>query len=204
MDQFVVGIIRSPHGLSGICKVESTSGEYEHFCELKEVTFRSGAVEKTVSIESVETVTAFLLVKFGGIDTLEDAKRYSGWELVVPRKQACPLKQGEYYAAELRLCALVYYTGEAHNGLAENAAPAIVVGTVTDVLEGGAGDLLEVSLTESCDVLIRNGISIYPGKNGSAADTETRKVLIPFKSEFIGDVDLVHKTIRLMHLWILE
>ena len=40
MEQFVVGIIRGSHGLKGNCKIESTSGEYEHFADLKDVTLR--------------------------------------------------------------------------------------------------------------------------------------------------------------------
>ena len=50
------------------------------------------------------------------------------------------------------------------------------------ILEGGGGNLLEVSLAESCD----------------------RKVLVPFNNEFIGKVDVKNKTVQLMHLWILE
>ena len=39
---FVIGIIRGSFGLSGKLKVESTSGEYEHFFELTDVTLMKG------------------------------------------------------------------------------------------------------------------------------------------------------------------
>ena len=71
-----------------------------------------------------------------------------------------------------------------------------MVGTITDVLEGGAGDLFEVVLSESCDLLSQELRTTSSGK--------PRKVLVPFKKEFIGTVDIRNKQVQLMHLWILE
>ncbi|MBD5428291.1 MAG: 16S rRNA processing protein RimM, partial [Treponema sp.] len=33
-ERFVVGIIRGSHGVTGNCKVESTSGEFGHFARM--------------------------------------------------------------------------------------------------------------------------------------------------------------------------
>jgi 16S rRNA processing protein RimM len=88
------------------------------------------------------------------------------------------LKKDEWYIADLLNCSLIY---EGKDDPATLNAPT-VVGTITDVLEGGGGYLLEVSLSESCD----------------------RKVLVPFNKQFIGKVDIKNKTVQLMHLWILE
>jgi len=48
-------------------------------------------------------------------------------------------------------------------------------------MEGGAGDLLEVSLAESGE-----------------------KRLVPLRKEFIGEIDIGAKTVELMHRWILD
>ncbi len=192
MEQFVVGLIRGPHGLKGMFKVESTSGEYGHFAGMREVALRNGETQRLVAVESVLCKAGTLLMKCAGIDSPEDVKPLNGWQIVVPREYACPLSPGEYYIQDLIGCSLVY--GDTDDGLEADALP--VVGTVTDVLEGGAGDLLEVSLSES-RVLLDAGIDA--GKRG-----EPRHVLIPFKDEFIGTVDTAAKVIRLMHLWILE
>ncbi len=196
MEQLVVGIIRSPHGVKGNVKVESTSGECEHFYSLTDVTLRKNGTEKNFTVETVEGNTANLIIKFTGIDSPEEAKKYSGAEIVVPKDKACPLKDGEYYVEDLKQCAVIYSTK--NDGLADNSAPAqIRVGTITDVLEGGEKDFLEVCLTESVDALLN--------RTDDAVKTNAgRKVLVPFRKEFIGTVDIKNRVVNLMHLWILE
>ena len=176
--QLVVGFIRGTHGFSGECKVESASGEYEHLLDLKEVTLVHGDEHRETKVESVSLGHAVAYVKFAGIDSDTDLRKYSGWEILADRKYCKPLKKDEWYIADLLNCSLVY---EGKDDPATSVAPR-TVGTITDVMEGGGGNLLEVSLAESCD----------------------RKVLVPFNNEFIGKVDVKNKTVQLMHLWILE
>ncbi len=196
MEEFVIGIIRSPHGVKGNVKVESTSGECEHFFSLTDVTLRKNGIEKKFSVESAEGNAANLIMKFFGIDSPEDAKKFSGAEIIVPKDKTCPLKEGEYYVEDLKECSVIY--SRQNDGLAENSAPTqITVGTITDVLEGGEKDFLEVCLTESVDSLLN--------RTDNAEKTNAgRKVLIPFRREFIGTVDLKNRFVSLKHLWILE
>ena len=177
--QLVVGFIRGSHGFSGECKVQSTSGEYEHLLKLKEVTLVHGDSQVETKVESVSIGNGIAYVKFSNINSDEDVAKYNHWEILVPRKYCKPLKKDEWYIEDLRNCSLVY---EGKDDPATLDAPAKIVGTITDVLEGGGGYLLEVSLSESCD----------------------RKVLVPFNKEFIGKVDVKNATVQLMHLWILE
>lgn len=179
MDLLVTGVIRSAHGLDGFVKVESSSGEVEHFATLSDVVLRagrqadSGDPGKRYEIETVEGNAHCLLVKFRGVDTPEKAKDLAGMEILVPRDKACPVHAGEYYVNDLCQCVLVY-----------KGTP---MGTITDVMEGGAGDLLEVTLTD--------GLSLELSK---------RSCLVPFRKEFVGKVDIKAKTVELMHRWILE
>ena len=181
--QLVVGFIRGAHGFSGECKVESTSGEYEHLLKLKEVTLRHGELSKETKVESVSLGNAIAYVKFAGIDSDAEVQKYNKWEIEVSRKYCKPLQKDEWYIEDLRDCSLVY---EGKNDPATLDAPKAhkgdVLGKITDVLEGGGGYLLEVALSDSCD----------------------RKVLVPFNKEFIGKVDVKNGTVQLMHLWILE
>ena len=176
--QLVVGFIRGTHGFSGECKVESTSGEYEHLLDLKDVTLVQGDLQREAKVESVSLGHAVAYVKFAGIDSDEAILKYRNWGIKVPRKYCKPLNKDEWYIEDLRDCSLIY---EGKDDPATSVAPR-KVGTITDVMEGGGGNLLEVSLAESCD----------------------RKVLVPFNNEFIGKVDVKNKTVQLMHLWILE
>ncbi len=190
--QLVVGFIRGSHGFSGECKVESTSGEYKHLLELKEVTLVHGDLQKETKVESVSLGNAIAYVKFAGINSDEDVAKYNRWEIMVPRKYCKPLKKDEWYIEDLRNCSLVY---ENKDDPATLDAPTMV-GTVTDVLEGGAGYLLEVSLSESCTCISE--------ELKHDAEGNKRTVLIPFRNEFIGNVDVKNGTVQLMHLWILE
>ncbi len=177
MDLLVTGYIRSSHGLDGFVKVESASGEVAHFAELEEISLRPKGSEgpvKRYEIEAVEGSSALLLLKLKGIDTPEAAKALSGMELLVPRDQACPLEEDEWYVDDLCQCNLVYQGNP--------------IGKIAGVMEGGAGDLLEVTLFE--------------GSNPDLSGGKTR--LIPMQKEFIGKVDLSSKTVELMHRWILE
>ncbi|MGI5172566.1 16S rRNA processing protein RimM [Treponema sp. OMZ 840] len=200
---FIIGVIRSPFGISGKVKVESTSGEVEHFFKLTDVTLRKDEQAVPYTVESVESGTSCLLMKFKGIDSPEDAKKLSSWRIVVPRSMACPLNENEYYAEDLKGCTLLYWDtkGEKAEQKSEAGLPEkpVVAGVVTGILEGGAGDLLEVAVSESMDA----GYTCTDKKN-KAGVHKARTVLVPFKKEFIGTVDIEHGTIQLMHLWILE
>lgn len=190
--QLIVGFIRGSHGYSGECKVESASGEYEHLLNLKEVTLQHGNEKKETKVESVSLGCNTAYVKFAGINSDEDIRKYNRWEIVVPRKYCKPLKKDEWYIEDLRSCSLIY---EEKGDSASLNAPTIV-GTVTDVLEGGAGYLLEVSISESCNCISEELKKTSSGK--------PRTVLIPFNNEHVGKVDVKKGTIQLMHLWILE
>lgn len=171
MDWLITGKVRGVFGLEGFVKVESCSGEYEHFLQLQEVRVvlpDNQSVSGTIYyIDECSIRTADILLKFRGIDSPEAAKNLQGAQLLVPRDMACPLGRGEYYINDLCNTVLVY-KGKS-------------IGTITDVVEGGGGFLLELSEAAT-------GITKY----------------IPFNDIFIGKVDILNKQVELMHRWILE
>lgn len=169
MELLVTGVVRSSHGVDGFVKVESFSGEISHLVDLDGIDLRFGGANGTVKryqIDAVEGSAHCLLIKFRGIETPEQARTLAGAELLVSRDKACPLEKGEFYVSDLCQCVLVY--------------KGTVLGSITGVTEGGAGDLLEVSLTE--------GATRY----------------VPLLKEFVGKIDMKAKTVELMHRWILE
>mgnify|MGYP000884638407 FL=1 len=188
----IVGFVRGAHGVTGEFKVESASGCYEHIAALKEVTLRNGSDSKKCSVQSAKIGCAALYMKVAEINSPEEVVKYKGWGLEVPRKYAHPLQQDEWYIEDLKNCSLIW----SGDGTADENAPTQIVGTITDVLEGGAGFLLEVSLSESCTVLADDVKRTASGK--------ARTALVPFSFKYVRDVDIEHKTVRLMHLWILE
>lgn len=193
-EQFVVGIVRGTHGVSGEFKVESTSGEYDHFYHMDEVTITDGTNSRLVKIESVKEGNNVLYMKLAGINSPEDAAKFNRWEIVVPREKAHKLQKDEWYIEDLKGSSVWY------KDTAGDTAPALddnsVVGTVTNVLEGGSGYLVEIKLSESCRLL---GDDIKFNRKGNV-----NTVYVPFKDEFIGKINIEEKTMQLMHLWILE
>lgn len=195
-----VGFVRGSHGLTGEVRVESASGRYEHIAALKEVTLVQKGISAKYAVENARVAGNALYVKFAGVDSPEVAKKLNGAALQTSRENACPLKEGEWYVEDLKKCSLVYFGEE--NGLGNDVAPTddirsrSVVGSITDVLEGGAGELLEVLLSEDCDVL-KEEVKLNANK-------KPRTVYVPFNETHVGKVDIPNKSVQLMHLWILE
>lgn len=195
-----VGFVRGSHGLTGEVRIESASGRYEHIAALKEVTLVQKGISAKYAVENARAAGNVLYVKFAGVDSPEAAKKLNGAALQTSRENACPLKEGEWYVEDLKKCSLVYFGEE--NGLGNDVAPTddvrsrSVVGSITDVLEGGAGELLEVLLSEDCDVL-KEEVKLNANK-------KPRTVYVPFNETHVGKVDIPNKSVQLMHLWILE
>ncbi|MDE5580817.1 MAG: ribosome maturation factor RimM [Treponemataceae bacterium] len=195
-----VGFVRGSHGLTGEVRVESASGRYEHIAALKEVTLVQKGISAKYAVENARVAGNVLYVKFAGVDSPEAAKKLNGAALQTSRENACPLKEGEWYVEDLKKCSLVYFGEE--NGLGNDVAPTddirsrSVVGSITDVLEGGAGELLEVLLSEDCNVL-KEEVKLNANK-------KPRTVYVPFNETHVGKVDIPNKSVQLMHLWILE
>ena len=124
------GIVRAPHGVKGFVKVKPYSDDFQHFFSLKEVTLQREGKSRNVEIEQVQNHSGELLVKFKGIDSPEDARFISGWDILVPRQQASRLGKGEVYIADLPGMKLVYENEE--------------VGEVVSTMEGAQALLLEV------------------------------------------------------------
>jgi 16S rRNA processing protein RimM len=179
---FTLAIAGAPFGLKGHIKVKSLSGETSHLACLKSVCLRQGDAEKLFNIEETmpfgsgsgqEDYTGeFLLMKFEGIDSPEAARALAGAELIGDRSKAAPLKNGEFYIEDLKGLEVIAATGDLVSGEA-------VLGHITDILEGGGGELAEIRL--------------FSG--------EIR--LVPFRKEFFGEISLEKRQIILLEQWIL-
>ena len=140
MGQLAVGAVLSAHGTAGEVRVRSFSGETGHLLRLAGVLLRRGAAERDLRVESSRTATPDVLLKFVGVDDRETAQKLAGWELWVDRSLAAPLREGEYYAADLCGCGLF--------------AGAERVGVVTGICETGHAPLLEVRTGDGRTVMV--------------------------------------------------
>ena len=84
MEQFLqVGVISSTHGLRGEVKVFPTTDDAARFQTLKEVILDTGKEKLDLEIQSVRFFKQFVIVKFKGIDDINDIEKYKGKKILV-------------------------------------------------------------------------------------------------------------------------
>ena len=77
MEQFLqVGVISSTHGLRGEVKVFPTTDDAARFQTLKNVVLDTGREKLNLEIQSVRFFKQFVIVKFKGIDNINDIEMY--------------------------------------------------------------------------------------------------------------------------------
>jgi 16S rRNA processing protein RimM len=165
--RFIAGIIGAPFGLDGFVKVKPLSGEIDHLLMLKSATLRQNGKESVLAIEESAPKPPVIIIRFAGFHSPEAAKALAGAELIVSREEAAVLKTGEFYVEDLK-------------GLAVLDEKLQLLGYINAIIEGGGGDLAEITLN-----------------NG-------KRKLVPFRKEFFSGIDLENRRVTLNNLWVLE
>ena len=140
-DLLRVGVIANTHGVHGEVKVYPTTDDVTRFKKLKEVILDTGKEQRTLEIASVKFFKNMAILKFKGIDNINDIEKYKGKDLLVTREHAVPLKKDEYFICDLIGCQVVTEDG------AE-------VGELTEVLQTAANDVFVVEGAGKKEVLI--------------------------------------------------
>ena len=140
-DLLQVGIITSTHGVRGEVKVYPTTDDPRRFRRLKEVVLDTGKEKMNLEIEGVKFFKQFVILKFKGLDNINDIEKYRQKSLYVTRKNAVRLQRDEYFIADLI-------------GLKVQDEDGKELGTVTDVIETGANDVYEVEMADGKSLLL--------------------------------------------------
>ena len=141
MEQFLqVGIISSTHGVRGEVKVFPTTDDAVRFKKLKKVILNAGKEQIPLEIENVKFFKQFVILKFKGIDNINDIEKYKGKSLFVDRENAVKLEKDEYYIADL--IGMQVFTEEGR------------LGVLKDVLETGVNEVYVVDSDKYGEVLI--------------------------------------------------
>ncbi|MDE7327719.1 MAG: ribosome maturation factor RimM [Lachnospiraceae bacterium] len=141
-DLLRVGVISSTHGVRGEVKVYPTTDDPTRFEALSEVlvdTKKSGIV--TLGIERVAYFKNMVILKFKGIDCMEEAEKYKGQDLLVTRENAVPLEEGEFFICDIIGSIVFEENGEEF-------------GVLKDVLQTGANDVFVVDAKNGKEVLL--------------------------------------------------
>ena len=131
-DLLKVGVITTTHGVRGEVKVYPTTDEPERFLDLEYVLLDTGKELRRLDIKNVRFFKNLVILKFDGIDNINDIEKYKGRDLWIPREEAQELDEDEYYIADL----------------------LGMKGVLRDVMETGANDVYIVDSVEHGEVLL--------------------------------------------------
>ena len=142
MEQLLqVGVISSTHGIRGEVKVFPTTDDVKRFKKLKQVILYTGREKLSLEVESVKFFKQFVILKFKGIDNINDIEKYKGKSLLVDREHAVKLRKDEYFIADM--IGMDVFT--------ENNE---YFGVLKDVLETGANDVYIIEMQDEKEVLV--------------------------------------------------
>ena len=142
MEQLLqVGVISSTHGVRGEVKVFPTTDDVKRFKKLKKVILDTGKEHLPLEIEGVKFFKQFVILKFRGIDNINDIEKYKGKRLLVDREHAVKLKKDEYFIADMIGMDVFTEDGE-------------LFGALKDVMETGANDVYIIEMSDGKEVLV--------------------------------------------------
>lgn len=139
--QLQVGVISSTHGVRGEVKVFPTTDDVTRFRQLKKVYLDTGREMLPLEIQNVKFFKRFAILKFKGIDNINDIEKYRGKSLMIDREDAVDLDEDEYFIADMI-------------GMKVCTEDGSEFGTLKDVMETGANDVYIIDSPEYGEVLI--------------------------------------------------
>ena len=139
-DLLKVGVITTTHGIRGEVKVYPTT-DADRFLDLEYVLLDTGREKRKLEIENVKYFKNLVILKFKGIDNINDIEMYKKRELWIPREEGQELGEDEYYIADLLGMNVVLEDGTEF-------------GTLKDVMETGANDVYIINSKEHGEVLL--------------------------------------------------
>lgn len=138
--EFQIGAITTTHGIRGEVKVFPTTDDPGKFSTIRKVTLRNEKMEQVMEIESAKYFKNMVILKFKGIDDINEVEKYRGSTLWISRKDAVALKENEYYKADLMDMDVVSDEG-------------VFLGKLSDILDTGANDVYVVRTEQGKELL---------------------------------------------------
>lgn len=136
-----VGVITTTHGIRGEVKVFPTTDDPKRFLDLKNVILDDGKTTLDLEIQNVKFFKNLVILKFKGIDNINDIEKYKKAGLYVTREDAVELEEDEYFIADLIGMDVISDEGEQ-------------LGMISDVLQTGANDVYVISRKGQKDLLL--------------------------------------------------
>ena len=136
-----IGQIVNTFGIKGIVKVKPFTDDIRRFDELKTVYVEKNSTKTEYEVEEVKYHKDMVLIKFKGIDKVEQAEMLRNSYLTVSRDSVEKLEEGRYYIVDL--LGLEVYTDE-----------QILLGTLEDIFNTGSNDIYVVKDKQGKQILL--------------------------------------------------
>ncbi len=136
-----IGQIVNTFGIKGMVKVKPFTDDIRRFDELKTVYVEKNSTKTEYEIEEVKYHKDMVLIKFKGIDKVEQAEMLRNSYLTVSRNSVEKLEEGRYYIVDL--LGLEVYTDE-----------QILLGTLEDIFNTGSNDIYVVKDKQGKQILL--------------------------------------------------
>ena len=133
MELYQIGAITATHGVKGEVKVFPMTDDIKRFKGAKGVILKAPHEEIKLDIVSARPQKNQVIVKFAGIDNINDIEKYKGCGLFVTEENRVKLSKDEYFASDLIGMNVVTEDNEQ-------------LGELVDVLFTGANDVYVVKV----------------------------------------------------------
>ena len=160
-DLICIGIITTPHGIRGFCKVKYFTYEAENLTSYGSVFKENGEV---IELKFKGLAKNSVICHIDGINTREEADLLRSEKLFVNRKNLPKLEEDEIYHIDLI-------------GLTALDDKGVIIGKIENVLNYGAGDILQIDNKTEESLLLPFG----PGLSKDLNFKNKTIVLIPPK-----------------------
>lgn len=125
IDRVTIGKVVAPHGVRGDVRIAVLSDFPERFLDLDKVYLDNGT---KLIVEDARLHKQFVLLKFSGLDTMNDVEALRGRYIQVNREDVVVLPEGHYYFFDI--IGLEVYTVDGDK-----------LGIITDILKTGSNDV---------------------------------------------------------------
>ena len=160
MKNLEIGQIVNTFGIKGFVKVNPWVNDVTRFDELKKVYIKIRKEEKVLEIEEVKYHKNQVLLKFKGVETVEQAEMLRNAILEIDRKDAIPLEEGEYFIADLLESEV--YTDEGEK-----------LGILEDIFNTGSNDIYVVKNELGKSILLPRIKDVF-----KEIDVENKKIIV--------------------------
>ncbi len=160
MQNLEIGQIVNTFGIKGFVKVNPWVNDITRFDNLKKVYIKIRKEQKKLEIEEVKYHKNMVLLKFKGIETVEQAEMLRNAYLEIDREDAIPLEEGTYFIADLLESEVYSDDGK-------------MIGILEDIYNTGSNDIYVVKNELGKSILLPGIPDVI-----KEVDVENKKIIV--------------------------